>query len=167
MGTTTTSELALVDTNVLVYSFSKERPEYGSSHQLRDRAQNADASLCIAPQTIAEFYAVVTNARRVRTPFAPADALTEIQKLLALPGMALLAVPSDVVARLTDLLRRQPVIGRKVFDLQLVATMLGNGVRCIYTFNVDDFTPFAELDVRRPDEAVDVPTPSESGAATE
>jgi predicted nucleic acid-binding protein len=34
-----------------------------------------------------------------------------------------------------------------VFDLQLVATMLGHGVRRIYTFNAKDFDPFQELDV--------------------
>jgi hypothetical protein len=37
--------------------------------------------------------------------------------------------------------------GRDVFDLQLVATMLGNGVRRIYTFNAKDFEPFQELEV--------------------
>jgi predicted nucleic acid-binding protein len=158
MPTTTTSELALVDTNVLVYSFSKERPEYEPSHQLREQAQSASANLCVAPQTIAEFYAVVTNARRVRAPFAPAEALSEIAKLLALPGLTLLTVPSDLVARLTVLLHRRPVLGRKVFDLQLIATMLGNGVCRIYTFNVKDFEPFQELEAIVPNTAPPQPT---------
>ena len=61
--------------------------------------------------------------------------------------MTLLTVPSDLVQRLTQLLRRRPVLGRQVFDLQLVATMLGNGVRRIYTFNAKDFEPFQELEV--------------------
>jgi len=44
-----------------------------------------------------------------------------------------------------DLLRRRPVTGGDVFDLQLVATMLANDVQRIYTFNVEDFEAFPEL----------------------
>ena len=44
-----------------------------------------------------------------------------------------------------DLLRRRPVTGGDVFDLQLAATMLANGVPRIYTFNTTDFEAFAEV----------------------
>ena len=60
-------------------------------------------------------------------------------------------VPVDVVDRWTDLVRRHPVTGRKIFDVQLVATMLGNGVKKIYTFNVTDFEPFADIEVLVPE----------------
>ena len=49
-----------------------------------------------------------------------------------------------------DLLRRHPVIGGDVFDLQIVATMQDNGVHRIYAFNVDDFRVFPELAVLTP-----------------
>jgi hypothetical protein len=34
-----------------------------------------------------------------------------------------------------QLIERRPVIGADVFDLQIVATMLANGIQRIYTFN--------------------------------
>lgn len=148
----TRTDLTLVDTNVLVFSFYQDRPEHRACAALRDRAQQDDAALCIAPQNVAEFYAVVTNPRRVSAPFTASDALTEIEKLLSLPGLTLLSVPPDAVQRLADLLRRRPVTGHKVYDLQLIASMLGNGVRRIYTHNTSDFTPFAELEVLTPPE---------------
>jgi hypothetical protein len=37
-----------------------------------------------------------------------------------------------------------------VFDLQLAATMLGNGVGKIYTVNRSDFEPFEEIEVLEP-----------------
>jgi hypothetical protein len=49
-----------------------------------------------------------------------------------------------------DLLRRRPVTGADIFDLQLVAVMLANDVKRIYTFNAGDFEPFAELTVQQP-----------------
>jgi predicted nucleic acid-binding protein len=49
-----------------------------------------------------------------------------------------------------DLLRRHPVTGGAVFDLQIVAAMLANGINRIYTFNSDDFNVFPELVVVNP-----------------
>jgi hypothetical protein len=71
---------------------------------------------------------------------------------LALPGLLLLPTPADPVAIWTELVRRRPVQGRAIFDLQLVATMLGNDVRRIYTFNRRDFEAFSELEVLTPGE---------------
>jgi predicted nucleic acid-binding protein len=48
---------------------------------------------------------------------------------------------------LVELLRRRPVRGPDVFDLQIVATMKANGVQTIYTFNAADFDVFPELTV--------------------
>jgi predicted nucleic acid-binding protein len=54
------------------------------------------------------------------------------------------------VSRWTALVRHHPVSGRKIFDVQLVATLLANGVRKLYTFNRTDFEPFAEIEVLTP-----------------
>jgi predicted nucleic acid-binding protein len=48
---------------------------------------------------------------------------------------------------LLDLLRRRPVTGPEIFDLQIVATMKANDIRTIYTFNAGDFEVFPELTV--------------------
>jgi len=37
-----------------------------------------------------------------------------------------------------------------IFDLQLVATMLANGIRRIYTYNRGDFERSTEIDVLTP-----------------
>jgi predicted nucleic acid-binding protein len=52
--------------------------------------------------------------------------------------------------RWADLAEKHGVTGADIFDLQLVATMLENGVRRIYTFNREDFERFAELEVIMP-----------------
>ena len=49
-----------------------------------------------------------------------------------------------------ELLRRRPVSGGMIFDLQLVATMQANSVRSVYTFNRADFEVFSELNVITP-----------------
>jgi predicted nucleic acid-binding protein len=104
----------------------------------------------VLPQNIAEFYAAVTNPKRVSVPKPPTDALAAIDEFLALPGLTLLPVASDVVDRLLALLCRRPVTGLKVYDLHLIVAMLGNGITRICTFNVQDFQPFDELQVIQP-----------------
>ncbi len=141
----------MLDTNVLVYAFYRDAPQHAAAFRLLEQAQNEGASLCVAPQVLAEFFSVVTNPRRVSSPFAPREALEELDNIQALPGMTVLPVPVDVVNRWTELVRRHPVTGRKVFDVQLIATMLGNGVKKMYTFNVTDFESFADIEVITPE----------------
>ena len=104
----------------------------------------------VTPQVLAEFFAVVTNPRRVQNPRTPREALDAIEQFMALPRISVLAVPVDVVPRWLALARRHEVRGSGVFDLQLVATMLANGVRKIYTFDRSHFEHFSEIEVTTP-----------------
>jgi toxin-antitoxin system PIN domain toxin len=147
---TISPELAMVDTNVLVYAYYEDTPQYPAAFPLLDRAQEADAALCVSPQVLAEFYAVITNPRRVSAPFSSDEALAELEKIRALPGLTLLPVPLDMVDRWIALLREHAVTGRHIFDAQLVATMLGNGITRLYTFNRTDFERFPGIEVLTP-----------------
>jgi len=143
-------DLTLVDTNVLVYALYPESEHHAASRALLERAQDGQVSLCVVPQILTEFYAVVTNARRVTMPRRPAEVIDVIERLLAMPGMTLLAPPPDLISRWISLTRRYAPTGPAVFDVQLVATMLGNGVPRIYTFNRDHFDHFDQVEVFTP-----------------
>ena len=49
-----------------------------------------------------------------------------------------------------QLLQEHPVIGTRIFDLQIIATMLGNGVRRIYTYD-RPMAQFSEIEVLLPE----------------
>ena len=106
------------------------------------------ATLYVTSQILCEFYSVVTNPRRVTQARSTADALQAISGFLAF--LHVLPIPARAVEGWMDLLRRRPVTGADVFDLQLVATMLANDVSRIYTFNGADFAAFPELAVIAP-----------------
>jgi predicted nucleic acid-binding protein len=105
---TTSADPALLDTNVLVYAVFPAMPNHAASRALVDRAKAPAADLCVAPQNVVEFFSVVTDPRRVTQPKTPDEALQAIDDLLALPGLTLLPVPSDLVARWSQLLRQVP-----------------------------------------------------------
>ena len=141
---------AVVDTNVLVYALYSESEHHAASRTLLDQAQDGHARLCLLPQVLAEFYSVVTSARRVTRPRQPGEVLDLIQKLVTMPGISLLPVPTDTVDRWMTLVRKYAVTGAATFDVQLVACMLGNGIRRIYTFNRDHFDRFSEVEALTP-----------------
>lgn len=141
---------ALVDTNVLVYAVLPAVPQHAASRALVDRAQAAGANLCVAPQNLVGFYAVVTDPRRVTQPRGSDEALRAVEDFLSLPGLTLLPVPNDLIARWAQLVRQSGATRRRAFDTQLVATMLGNAVTTIYTFNTPDFQQFGQIQVLTP-----------------
>lgn len=146
----TASNGELIDSNALVYAYYQQSPQHAASRALLDRAQAPGAGLCVAPQNLVEFFAVVMNPRKVTPARSATDALILVAEIQALPGMALLPVPADLVARWTALLGRRPVTGIHAFDAQLAAVMIASGVTTVYTFNAADFQHFADVQVLTP-----------------
>jgi toxin-antitoxin system PIN domain toxin len=146
----TSVEPGVLDANVLIYAMDADAPQPSASRALLEAASDPGTLLYVTSQVLCEFYAVVTNARRVATPLSPGEALSALSAILAFPGVYVLPAPVDVAARWMALLERHPVKGGDVFDLQLVAVMQANDVRRVYTFNVADFEPFPGLAVVTP-----------------
>jgi|SRR5271165_6100066 len=144
---TTSVEPGLLDANVLVYAVNADVAEHRASQALVDAARDPAVTLYVTSQVICEFYSVITNPRRVALPCSPSEGQMYVAALLDLPGIHVLPSPAASVAVLRDLLRRHPVTGAEVFDLQLAAIMLVNRVTRIYTFNVADFEVFPELTI--------------------
>jgi len=144
------TELALVDSNVLVYAFHEEAEHHAASRSLLNRGQRGGAALCIASQNLAEFYAITTNPKRVTKPRQAGEALDAVKLILAMPGMTLIPTPADIVERWVTLVHHHPVTRGNVYDAQLAATMLANNVRQIYTYDVAHFRRFPEIEVLTP-----------------
>ena len=143
----TSVEPGIADTNILVYALDADAPQHATARALLELARSGSVILYVTSQILCEFYSVVTNARRVARPRTPDDALNAISDLLAF--LHVLPIPSRTVEGWMRLLRRHPVTGGDIFDLQIIATMQANGIARIYTFNTDDFSAFAELEVMK------------------
>ncbi len=142
------AEPGIIDTNILVYALDADSPMHATSRALLEEARSGAVALYVTSQILCEFYSIVTNARRVSRPRSSAEAVTAIADLLTF--LHVLPVPAHAVDGWLGLLRRRPVTGGDVFDLQIVATMQANDVSRIYTFNTGDFETFAELAVVTP-----------------
>ena len=159
---TISSQPALLDANILVYADQAHDEHHEAAKAIRDLGQQGVLPLCVTPQVLNEYFAVITNPRRVTHPLRPAEAMAEVEKYVRSRHIRKLYPGPGVHDQLQDLFRRRPIAGADIFDLYLVATMLENGVRRIYTFNTDDFTPFSEIEVLTPP----APEPEQSTSST-
>jgi len=143
-------EPGILDANILAYAVNADAPQHAASRALLEAARNPSIALYVTSQILCEFYSLITNPRRVAVASSPTSALRMISAILAFPGLHVLPTPARAVVAWMELLRRHPVTGGDVFDLQIVATMQANDVQRIYTFNTDDFEVFPELTVVTP-----------------
>ena len=145
-----TSEYALVDTNVLVYAADKTSPFHQSAKILRDKGVAGKTPLCVCPQVLNEFFAVVTDPKRVGSPRSPEEALLEIEKYHRSRNILKIFPGPGVIEKTLDLLKRYNTTKQGIFDLHLVATMLSNNVTRLYTYNQYHFTKFNEIELLTP-----------------
>ena len=140
----------LLDTNILVYYHQELSPFHSKAKALLEMGLRREVPLCICPQVLMEFYATITNPRRVTKPVIPEHAVTEVEKYFTCSWLKKIYPTEETLKITIDLLEKYRVKRMEVFDLQLVATMLSNGAIHIYTFNQSDFVKYSEIQALLP-----------------
>ena len=143
--------MGLLDTNILVYRADRDSVFHQASVNLIQQGLKGKIPLCVAPQNLTEFYAVITSPKRVTNPIMPAEARLEIQKYLKSNNIRKIYQTADLLPKLLELIRKYPPTRQQIFDLQLVATMLINQVTLLYTFNRKHFENYQEIQVKTPE----------------
>lgn len=147
---TTSNNLYLLDTNILVYATDITSPFYDSCRTIRDKGLKGEIIVCVAPQVLLEFFAVVTSPKRVTKPMKSDKAIEEVQKYLEADKIIKIYPEKDTLIKALELAKEYGVKGQEVFDLQIVATMLTNEVTNIYTYDLNHFSKFKDINVYVP-----------------
>jgi len=134
-----------LDTNILVYAADRSFPLHRQAVQLRDRAVAERGSVSLCFPVLLEFFAVITDPTRVRSPLDPEEAWEEVN---AYAEAFQVVYPNErTLESLSHLISQHRVARQNIFDALIVALMLQHGVEGIYTANRKDFAPFAEIEV--------------------
>lgn len=144
------TEPVLLDTNILIYATQEDALQHLAAKTLRDRALVGEVTASISPQILNEFFAVVTRSNRVSSPLTRAEAIDQIRKYYESEVLTVIYPGENIIARTLTLLDTSTVVGMDIHDLHLVATMLENGIKKIYTYNTSDFEIFSEIEVLTP-----------------
>jgi len=146
----TTSDIGLLDTNVLVYAADEASPFHHAATALRDKGFRGETPVCVCPQVLHEFFAVITDPKRVTNPLGQKDAQKEIEKYFYSKHIVKIFPEPEVMEKMFNLLTRYKVAAQEIFDLRLVATMISNNVSRLYTYNTEDFAQYKEIEVVTP-----------------
>ena len=147
--------MILVDTNVVVYAINQDAPQHTASRALIEAVRAGDLPCTLVPQILLEFFAIVTDGRRVARPLDTAMALDQIRVLQSI--FPVRDVCREALSHLPRVLASQARMkGGDVFDAWLVAQMLAMDINRICTYNGKDFLGYDMIRPVTPEELVQV-----------
>lgn len=140
---TRNAEPVFVDTNVLVYAYVAEAPWHTEAETALAAHETAGAVLWLSRQVFREYLVSLTRPQQFPIPPDLATVMAQVQQF---PQRFQVANEGpEVTARLLTLLTEVPTRGRRIHDVNIVATMVVYGVRRLLTHNTADFARFTRL----------------------
>lgn len=140
----------LLDTNILVHSYNQASPYQKRAGDIVRRAMQGEIDACIAPQILYEFFAVVTNRKRVEHPMSVNEAADICLDLWECREIEKVNPTKMAPKEVFKLARELKLSKGGVFDCVLAVTAKENDVKMIYTENVSDFKAYNFLKLSNP-----------------
>lgn len=141
-----------VDVNVLLYASDSGSPYARRAAQfLADQVSGREV-FCLAWTTVMSYLRMATHRAIFSAPLSPEEAMRNIDALVRLPHVRVLAEEDGFWDVYREVARMVPVRGALVPDAHLAALLRQHGIRTLYTKDAD-FRKFDFLDVRDPFEA--------------
>jgi predicted nucleic acid-binding protein len=139
----------LADTNILLRRTQPDHPSHTAAVESVAKLLAAAEPVYFTLQNISEFWNVATRPLANNgLGFSVQLALTEVEKIEGF--LTVLPDSPAVYAEWKRLVVRHTVLGSKVHDARLVATMNVHGIRRILTFNTADFARY-DIDAVHPE----------------
>jgi uncharacterized protein len=137
------------DVNVLLYASDTSSPVYEAARRFLKQASAGGDLFCLGWPTVMSYLRIATHPGIFSSPLTPAEALRNVDALVALPHVRLLAEESGFLEVYREVTGGFPVRGNLVPDAHLAALLKQHGVRTLYTRDAD-FRKFLFLEVRDP-----------------
>ena len=134
----------LLDTNILVYAYNNDSPFHKKAYKLLDEALNGKINTVLIDKNLYEFFAIITDPKRVAHPVTPKKAF-EVIKVIYESAIRVLYPNEEVLFNAFSLAQSHKITKQQIFDLVIIATMLQHQIKYIYTANVKDFSFIKEI----------------------
>ena len=138
-----------IDTNILVYMF-----DAASIYQNEAKIFIAESlkkeKIAIAEFTLFEFYSVITDGRKVKTPLGPFEANAIIQDFYESADFEVFSLLEEKLYNIFSYAKENNIKRNDVYDLKIAYTLKSNEIKTIYTANTKDFKRFDFLEAINP-----------------
>ena len=137
------------DVNVLLYASDTASPVHERAVEFLQQASAEGDLFCLGWPTVMSYLRISTHAGIFRMPLTPAQAMGNVEALVAQPRVRLLAGEPGFLKVYQAITVGITVRGNLVPDAHLAALLRQHGVRTLYTRDAD-FRKFPFLDIRDP-----------------
>ena len=143
---TMAGETLFADTNVFLSATDRSREHHAEARGLLQAAGEGKAILAVSGQIIREYLVVATRPVEVNgLGLAIEEALKNINVVTS-PPFLFCEESERVARRLRELVQTHSLMGKRVHDGNIVATMLAEGIDRLITENAGDFASFKEIE---------------------
>jgi predicted nucleic acid-binding protein len=129
----------LLDTNILVHAYNKSSPHQDQASKIIRQAMKGETDVCLSPQVLYEFFAVVTSAKRVEHPISPLEAANLCIDLWECNEIEKLNPSKIAPIEIFEFVKELNLSKAEIFDCVLAVTAKENDVDIIVTENIADF----------------------------
>ena len=138
-----------LDANVLLYASDQTSPRWEQARHLLQGIAAGDEIAYIFWPVVMAYVRVATHPAVFESPLSLSDALANVERLLDLPQVQTAGEHDRFWPTYRRVADDADARGNLVADAHLVALMVQNGVRTIWTHD-RDFRRFPEIEVRDP-----------------
>lgn len=132
------NDKAVVDTNILIYATNRNSVFHKKAKLFLEQ-RLPSGSLSITVQNITEFYAIVTNAKRIEEPLNQNRALEVIRTFIESGYFQIITPKNKTAFLLLRLLKNHSIKSAEIHDIHLAAVMIDNNISTIYTADTSIF----------------------------
>jgi predicted nucleic acid-binding protein len=136
-----------IDTDFLVAVDVKDHPFHSHADELLTTLLRDGHDLAVAPQTLAEFIHVVTDARRMPQPLSLTEAVSRAEHWWQAAEVVRVFPDGRGVADFIEWLRTYQLGRKRLLDTMLAATFRSAGIRRIITNNEADYRVFGCFEI--------------------
>lgn len=137
------------DANVLLYASDETSAYHSRARAFLDRVASGDELVYLFWPTVMAYLRIATHPAIFERPLPPADAIGNIERLLALGHLQTTGEHDRFWASYLRVAVEADARGNLVPDAHLVALMVENGVRTIWTHD-RDYRRFPGIETRDP-----------------
>lgn len=137
------------DANVLLYASDETSPYHPRARGFLEQVASSDDLVYLFWPTVMAYLRIATHPTVFERPLPPADAVANIEHLLALAPVQTVGEHDRFWASYRRVAREGDARGNLVPDAHLVALMVENSVRTIWTHD-RDFRRFSGIEARDP-----------------
>jgi len=138
-----------IDANILLYASDETSPHCGTAKRFLSDCASRSEPFCLCWPVVMAYLRIATHPRIFDSPLSPIIAMANIERLLSLPQIRLLAEGSRFWECYREVAAPLTLRGNLVPDAHIAALLLEHGVPTLFTHD-RDFLKFEHLTVRDP-----------------